>query len=777
MKTGLITFHFAHHYGAQLQAYATMRAIQGLGHDCEIIDFRLPHTTRTNELFKRSASVRALASDAHTVLHYGAFKARYDRFNAFVEEQMNLSPRRYTSFQELKNDPPAYDVYVAGSDQIWNPFIYADKQFEPAFLLDFVREGRKISYAPSLATPTLPPPYDAQFRHYLSSFDALSAREKRGQVLMKEVAGRDARLVLDPTLLLTGEQWGELAVAPKIQGPYILCYFVSDPGEVAPYVQALAERTGWPIVQLAGARRKLPGVKELVFDAGPREFLGLFQHAACVCTNSFHGAVFSLQFDRPFFTSMSPKERANPTFSRIYSLLSRLGCADRVIGMATTAPVDAPIDYDHVHEKLTEARSDCLAYLKAAIEGTPIPPEQTDEPTAPANRPTLCAPAACTGCTACASVCPVNAISMQPDHEGFLRPVVSDACVLCRKCEGVCPGLHPRPAADSDAQPDPVHAVWCKEEAVRQKSTSGGFFTVLARDTFQRGGVVFGAVLEQGRVVRHAPARTEAELAPMRGSKYAQSDLGNTFRQIKDLLEQGTPVLFSGLACQVDGLNRYLGRDYPQLTTVDLVCHGVPSPAVLRAFVEELEHTHGKQVTNLRFRDKEHGWQTAHLTAEFSDGSHWTEVLYRTTFGRGFGMGLFLRPCCAQCAYTNTHRPADFTLGDFWGLDPKLELPTDRSKGISLVLVNSGKTEERFAALADRFGQVERPLSEAVAGNPRLASPSVPSPKRAAFFASFRTRPFEKTAAQFLSQPPLPYRMASKVLTPQMKQVIRKVLK
>ncbi len=173
MKTGLITFHFAHHYGAQLQAYATMRAIQGLGHDCEIIDFRLPHTTRTNELFKRSASVRALASDAHTALHYGAFKARYDRFNAFVEEQMNLSPRRYTSFQELKNNPPAYDVYVAGSDQIWNPFIYADKQFEPAFLLDFVREGRKISYAPSLATPTLPPPYDAPFRPPLPTLPPL----------------------------------------------------------------------------------------------------------------------------------------------------------------------------------------------------------------------------------------------------------------------------------------------------------------------------------------------------------------------------------------------------------------------------------------------------------------------------------------------------------------------------------------------------------------------------------------------------------------------------
>lgn len=775
MKTGLITFHFAHHYGAQLQAYATMRAIQGLGHTCEIIDFRLPHTTRTNELFRRSASVRAAVADAHTALHYSAFKARYDRFNSFVDEQMVLSSRRYTSFEELKNDPPAYDVYVAGSDQIWNPFIYADKQFEPAFLLDFVKEGRRISYAPSLGTPTLPPPYDEQFRHYLSSFDALSAREKRGQDLIRETAGRDARLVLDPTLLLTGAQWGELALPPREKGPYILCYFVSDPGAAAPYAQALAERTGWPIVQLAGARRKIPGAKELVFDAGPREFLGLFQNAACVCTNSFHGAVFSLQFDRPFFTSMSPKELAQPTYSRIYSLLSRLGCADRVIGLDSTAPVDAPMDYEAVHEKLAAARADSLAYLKSAIEGTALPPEQAAGPTR--TGPALCAPADCTGCTACASICPVGAISMVPDHEGFLRPVVSDACVLCRKCEAVCPGLHPRPEQEADAQPDPAHAVWCKDDGARQKSTSGGFFTVLARDTLQRGGVVFGAVLENGRLVRHAAARTEAELAPIRGSKYAQSDLGDTFRQVKDLLDGGTPVLFSGLACQVDGLRRYLGREYPQLLTVDLVCHGVPSPAVLAACVERLEQVHGKRITDLRFRDKSHGWQKAHLTALFEDGTSWTEVLYRTAFGRGFGMGLFLRPACAQCRYTSTHRPADFTLGDFWGLDPKLSLPTDREKGISLVLVNSDKAEERFAALSDRFGAVDRPLSEAVAGNPRLASPSAHSPKRAAFFASFRTRPFEKTEEQFLSQPPLPYRMASKVLTPGMKQLVRKVLK
>ena len=124
-------------------------------------------------------------------------------------------------------------------------------------------------------------------------------------------------------------------------------------------------------MQLAGARRKIDGAAELVFDAGPREFLGLFRHASAVVTNSFHGAAFSLQFQKDFFTSMSPRERAEPTFSRIYSLLSRLGCADRIIGLDATAPVDAPMDYSAVYEKLAAARADSLAYLRAAVEGAP----------------------------------------------------------------------------------------------------------------------------------------------------------------------------------------------------------------------------------------------------------------------------------------------------------------------------------------------------------------------------------------------------------------------
>lgn len=773
MRTGLITFHFAHHYGAQLQALATMKAIQGLGHECQIIDYRLPHTTRTNQIFKKSRAVRDMASDAHTALHYAAFQRRFQRFEDFVAQEMELSPQRYTSFDQLREGPPAYDVYVSGSDQIWNPYIFQDKQFDPAFLLDFVKEGRRIAYAPSLGVPQLPEDKAAELKRFLEPFSALSVREKRGQVLVREAAGRQAKVVLDPTLLLNGDDWGKLAAPPQHQGPYILCYFVSDPGEAAPYALALSKRTGWPIVQLAGARRKIEGAREIVFDAGPREFLGLFQHAAAVVTNSFHGAAFSLQFKKDFFTSMSPKERREPTFSRIYSLLSRLGCADRIIGLDTTAPIDAKMDYDQVYERLEAARADSLAYLKAAVEGTALPEEETIPQGT--NGPDLCKAEDCTGCTACAAVCPVGAIQMKPDHEGFLRPVVGENCILCRKCEKACPALT-QPVKGPD--PNCAHAVWNRDETVRGGSTSGGVFSLLAGHVLDQGGVVFGAAFDGYMTVRHTCATNEKELAAMRGSKYVQSDLGETFHQVKEQLEEGKPVLFTGLACQVDGLKHYLGRDYDNLLTCDLVCNGVPSPAVFQAWLKKLGAEHGAPVTGLRFRDKTRGsWSHSNMTVRFADGGTTTTPLHRTTFGRGFGMQLFLRPVCAKCRYTSTSRPADLTLGDFWGLDPKLNLPTDREKGVSLVLVNSAKGQKVFDALADQLGQTERPLAEAVAGNPRLAFPLTHNAKRGAFFAAFAAMPFDQVEQKYLTPPPLPYRAAAKVLTPGMKEKIRKILK
>lgn len=361
-KAGLITFHFAHHYGAQLQAYATMRAVEQLGMACEIIDYRLPHTTRTNRLFQPGGGPRTVLLNGHTLLHYPALRRRFHRFEDFVAATMKLSPRRYESLEALRAAPPDYDVYLSGSDQIWNPYIFADRRFDGAFFLDFTA-GKKIAYAPSLGAEGFTEDQMRALQGYLSSYAALSAREARGRDLLERAAGRAVEPVLDPTLLLDGADWSALAAPPE-PSPYILCYFISDYAALSPALEAVRRASGLKVVQLAGMRRKIPGADRVVLDAGPREFLGLFQNAAFVVTNSFHGTVFALQFEKPFLAGVSPRELKRPEQSRIYNLLQTGGLTERIVGLPESGAWDRPVDYGQVKARMRPAVEASKAYLR-----------------------------------------------------------------------------------------------------------------------------------------------------------------------------------------------------------------------------------------------------------------------------------------------------------------------------------------------------------------------------------------------------------------------------
>ena len=330
MKAGLVTFYHIHHYGALLQAAATERAVEHFGWDCEIIDY---FVNQDNALFKRPTGLGSAAHDAHTALHYQALSERYRRFEKFSRDHLRISDRRYGRFDELAEGPLPYDLILSGSDQIWNPKIFPDGRFNPVVFGTFSQK-RRIAYAPSFGVPTIPEGMQAELKGYLDGFSHLSARETQGSAIIRDIAGKDAPVVLDPTLLLTADQWDSMADHPSNypKGGYILCYCISRPGALTPYLERLHQEMGLPVVQLCGIRQKVHPKAKQIMDAGPAEFLGLFQNAAYVVTNSFHGTVFSVQFHRPFFTTVSPAELSAPERSRTVSILSRLGLANRVIG-------------------------------------------------------------------------------------------------------------------------------------------------------------------------------------------------------------------------------------------------------------------------------------------------------------------------------------------------------------------------------------------------------------------------------------------------------------
>ncbi len=765
MKTALVTFYHIHHYGAQFQAAATVRAVEALGSQCEIIDY---YVNQNNALYRRPTSPSALLSDAHTTLHHRALQTRYDRFEEFARKYLPKTARRFTSLEDLRRNCPSYDVYLSGSDQIWNPKIFPNGRFDPVFFSAFA-QGRKVSYAPSFGIPELSTTMEEELKSYLEGFSAISVRERQGQRIVRKATGREARVVLDPTLLLRRTDWEELSAPPVVQGKYILVYCISAPGALSPYITRLAQATGLPVVQLCGMRRKVcPGAR-CVLDAGPAEFLSLFRHASYVCTNSFHGTVFSVQFGKPFFTAVAPMELAEPEHSRTYNLLTTLGLTERIIGKGDTAELLSPVDYEAVNERLERERQRSLNWLKAALNGTET---EGEEPTEPSQHkgPRLAERNDCTGCGACRNGCPVSAISMVPDKEGFCYPVVDQkTCVECGRCTAVCPALHPAPPT---SHLPATFAVWNRDEAVRRASTSGGVFSALADYVLEDGGVVFGAAMGADLQVHHVACFTREELKRLRGVKYVQSDIGTTYRQVRQMLES-RPVLFSGTPCQVDGLYRYLGGRPERLLTCDVVCHGVPSPGVWTDMVRSVEETCGKKVQSVQFRDKVNGWKNSHFTAQFQGGGTLSRPLMQTEFGRAFGRALFLRPSCYRCPYASMNRPGDFTLGDFWGLRED-ELPEEQKLGVGLLLVNTLRASHVFDQLP--IARVAFPTERAIAGNPRLASPISMPPQRGAFFASYALEPFEQVRRKYLRLPPLYYRAAAKVLTPELKAAIRKKL-
>ena len=290
----------------------------------------------------------------------------------------------------------------------------------------------------------------------------------------------------------------------------------------------------------------------------------------------------------------------------------------------------------------------------------------------------------CTGCHACWAVCPRNCIQMIPDEEGFLYPNIHlNGCIDCGACEKVCPVLHP---ADISF-PLKVYAARNEDETIRMSSSSGGVFTALAEEMIQRGGVVFGASFNEDGQVVHSMTDQWEGLAAFRGAKYVQSLIGEVYLQVRRFLKQGRWVLFSGTPCQVAGLKHFLRTTYERLLTVDVVCHGVPSPLVWQTYLDSI-NPRKERITTLSMRDKSHGWKRYGMEIRTEDTVLYTGKAADNLYSQGYLDHLYLRPSCHACPAKKGRSHSDFTLGDFWGIE-RVHPSIDDDRGTGLVLVNS----------------------------------------------------------------------------------------
>ena len=336
----------------------------------------------------------------------------------------------------------------------------------------------------------------------------------------------------------------------------------------------------------------------------------------------------------------------------------------------------------------------------------------------------LCEDEKCTGCFACVNVCHQGAIVASANENGFYRPrIVTDRCVNCGLCFNICPVLTPRQKSGFHQE-----AYVCKNNSdeLRRKSSSGALFSALADIIIAKGGVVYGVKMDNSIVAVFSSSESENGIDAFKGSKYVQAYVGNSFRDVKKSLVCGKPVLFTGTPCQVAGLKNFLRKDYPNLFTLDFLCHGVPSPKTFSKNVKEWEQKEHDEIVSYHFRDKLKSWNLFNTRIAFRKGRIMTAFSrLQDSYFQLFLFNFGLQEACYHCQYTKRDRVSDITMADYWKECSQLsskKIPYD-DKGLSLVIINSKKGSDLFREVSSVVTSSALNYDEVIKKNKLLRTP------------------------------------------------------
>lgn len=348
----------------------------------------------------------------------------------------------------------------------------------------------------------------------------------------------------------------------------------------------------------------------------------------------------------------------------------------------------------------------------------------------------------CCGCSACYAICPNSAITMKMDIEGFLQPTIDETlCIHCSLCEKVCPILHPREERESLV----VYASKAKDDDLRMKSSSGGIFSLLAKEIFKQDGIVYGAGWERPvmRVV-HKSAENEEELEDLKGSKYVQSDMGDIYQDVKKQLLLRRLVMFTGTPCQIAGLKHFLRKVYERLLCVDVICHAVPSPLIFTKYIKEFEKKFSSKVISISFRNKTYSWRRFSISLKFSNKRTYLCEQSKDLFMKAFLSEMINRKSCHFCPAKSGRSGADITIGDYWGIRNDFPIFEDE-KGISLILIQTEKGLSLFKKCLPYLLSQSSTYEKAILSTSALVKSPQGHVDRALILRDIHTKGFTKT--------------------------------